>query len=173
MFADFHGNAQIVHRLREMLGRERFPHAVVLAGARGAGKYTLALMLARAMNCLGPGPQGLKPSSLNAANGTAEAVPLPKPLSSESPIQHPSETQGPSTSQELAGSRAVPAPLGMTESRRFSRGRFWTTDGLPDFCGECANCVRIGLASDLDAWFAEAVEAREEAPEPMGLNRST
>jgi len=32
---------------------------------------------------------------------------------------------------------------------------------LPDFCGTCANCLRIGLSADLDARFAEAVEARE------------
>jgi len=51
-FADFYGNAEIVHRLREMLARKRFPHAVILAGVQGSGKYTLALMLARAMNCL-------------------------------------------------------------------------------------------------------------------------
>jgi DNA polymerase III subunit delta' len=90
-FSDFHGNAETVHRLRDMLARERFPHAVILSGARGAGKYTLALMLAQALNCL-----------------------------------EPSET-----------------------------------DGLPDFCGHCANCRRIALAADLDARFAEAVEARE------------
>jgi DNA polymerase-3 subunit delta' len=90
-FADFHGNAGTVHRLRDMLGRERFPHAVILSGARGSGKYTLALMLAQALNCLEP-----------------------------------------------------------TES-----------DGLPDFCGRCANCTRIAQAADLDARFAEAVEARE------------
>jgi DNA polymerase-3 subunit delta' len=53
-FSEFHGNTDIVHRLRTMLGRDRFPHAVILAGARGAGKYTLALLLARAMNCLQP-----------------------------------------------------------------------------------------------------------------------
>lgn len=53
-FSDFHGNAETVRRLREMLARDRFPHAVVLAGARGSGKYTLALMLAQAMNCLAP-----------------------------------------------------------------------------------------------------------------------
>src|SRR5208282_1515413 len=35
-----------------MLARKRFPHAVILSGAHGSGKYTLALMLARAMNCL-------------------------------------------------------------------------------------------------------------------------
>jgi DNA polymerase-3 subunit delta' len=51
-FSDFHGNPDVVHRLREMLARNRFAHAVILAGAKGSGKYTLALMLARAMNCL-------------------------------------------------------------------------------------------------------------------------
>lgn len=94
-FSDFYGNSETVHRLRDMLARERFPHAVVLAGGRGAGKYTLALMLAQALNCLAP-------------------------------------TQ---------------------------------TDGLPDFCGKCANCTRIGQAADLDARFAEAVEARENLRE--------
>jgi len=51
-FSDFIGNAEIVRRLREMLARDHFPPAVILAGAQGAGKYTLALMLARSMNCL-------------------------------------------------------------------------------------------------------------------------
>jgi DNA polymerase III subunit delta' len=51
-FSDFAGNPETIHRLREMLARERFPHAVILSGAQGSGKYTLALMLARAMNCL-------------------------------------------------------------------------------------------------------------------------
>jgi DNA polymerase III subunit delta' len=94
-FKDFRGNGEVVQRLRDMLARNRFPHAVVLAGPRGSGKYTLALMLARALNCL------------------------------ESP----------------------------------------TTDGLPDFCGKCVNCARIGQAGDLDARFAEAVEARENLRE--------
>ncbi len=90
-FSDFHGNEAVVHRLREMLGRGRLPQAVILNGTAGSGKYTLALMLARAMNCLQP------PS----------------------------------------------------------------TDALPDFCGRCSNCVRIGQSLDLDVRFAEAVEARE------------
>jgi DNA polymerase-3 subunit delta' len=51
-FSDFLGNPETVHRLREMLARKRFPHAVILSGAHGSGKYTLALMLARALNCL-------------------------------------------------------------------------------------------------------------------------
>lgn len=90
-FSDFHGNAETVHRLRDMLARKRFPHAVILSGARGSGKYTLALLLAQALNCLNP----------------------------------------------------------------------TKTDGLPDFCGECANCRRIAQSADLDARFAEAVEACE------------
>ncbi|MGA7503928.1 MAG: DNA polymerase III subunit delta' [Candidatus Sulfotelmatobacter sp.] len=53
-FSNFHGNAETVHRLREMLAHKRFPHAVILAGARGSGKYTLALMLAQALNCQAP-----------------------------------------------------------------------------------------------------------------------
>ena len=95
MFSDFQGNAEIVHRLRDMLARDHFPHAVVLAGGQGSGKYTLALMLAQTLNCLTP-PQ---------------------------------------------------------------------SDGLPDFCGTCANCTRIGQARDLDARFAEAVDARENLRE--------
>ena len=94
-FSDFHGNAEIVHRLRDMLARGHFPHAVVLAGGAGSGKYTLARMLAQTLNCLTP----------------------PK------------------------------------------------SDGLPDFCGTCANCTRIAQAADLDARFAEAVEARENLRE--------
>ena len=53
-FSDFHGNAEVVHRLREMIAKDRLPHAVVLAGGQGAGKYTLALMLAQTLNCLSP-----------------------------------------------------------------------------------------------------------------------
>ena len=94
-FPDFHGNAEIVNRLREMLARQHFPHAVILSGGQGAGKYTLAIMLAQALNCL--------------------------------------------------------API--------------IRDGLPDFCGKCANCTRIAQACDLDARFAEAVEARENLRE--------
>ena len=51
-FSDFHGNSDVVQRLREMLARGRFPQAVILSGPAGCGKYTLALMLAKAMNCL-------------------------------------------------------------------------------------------------------------------------
>ncbi len=36
------------------------------------------------------------------------------------------------------------------------------TDGLPDYCGHCENCTRIGEAADLDARVSEAAAAREE-----------
>ena len=90
-FSDFHGNADVVRTLREMLAREHFPHAVIISGPQGSGKFTLAQMVAKAMNC------------------------LERPLS----------------------------------------------DNLPDFCGRCANCVRIAEADALEERFAEAVEARD------------
>ena len=51
-FKDFQGNHETVTRLREMLQRDRFPHAVILSGPQGSGKYTLVQMLVKAMNCL-------------------------------------------------------------------------------------------------------------------------
>ena len=118
-FTEFHGNADIVHRLREMLARDRFPHAMILAGPQGAGKYTLALLLARAMNCQGIGRSG------NPQAGTGQSI------------------------------HGKPGQVGRSEMA------FVAADGLPDFCGKCDNCRRIGEAEDLDARFAEAVEARE------------
>jgi DNA polymerase III subunit delta' len=94
-FRDFLGNADMVRRLRECIRVRRFPPSLILAGPRCAGKYTLALMLAQAVNCLGP-----------------------------------------------------------VES-----------DGLPDFCGVCRNCIRIGEAANLEERVAEAVAAREELRE--------
>jgi DNA polymerase-3 subunit delta' len=52
-FSDFYGNQTTVRQIREMLARSRFPNSIILAGPEGAGKYTLSLMLARAMNCTG------------------------------------------------------------------------------------------------------------------------
>jgi DNA polymerase-3 subunit delta' len=91
-FQDFLGNSATVTRLRESVRSGHFPQALILAGPKGAGKYTLALMLARAVNCLEP-----------------------------------------------------------TES-----------EGLPDFCGHCRNCLRIGDAANLEERVAEAVAARDD-----------
>jgi DNA polymerase III subunit delta' len=57
-FSDFHGNPEVVQCLRDMVARGHFPHAMILAGAAGSGKYTLALMLAKTMNCLDPRTTG-------------------------------------------------------------------------------------------------------------------
>ncbi len=57
-FGDFLGNAAAIAHLRESIRVGRFPHSMILAGPRGAGKYTLALMLAKAVNCLDPTEAG-------------------------------------------------------------------------------------------------------------------
>lgn len=62
-FSDFHGNASVVHTMREMLAHDRFPHAVILSGPQGAGKFTLAQMIAKAMNCLGPFGNNERPTT--------------------------------------------------------------------------------------------------------------
>jgi DNA polymerase-3 subunit delta' len=94
-FQDFLGNAATVTHLRESIRSGRFPHSMILAGPRGAGKYTLAIMLAQAVNCLNP-----------------------------------------------------------TES-----------DGLPDFCGRCSNCLRIAASANLETLVDEAVDARDDLRE--------
>jgi DNA polymerase III subunit delta' len=50
-FDQFLGNRNIVAALRRMLARERVPHAMLFAGPRGVGRYTLAVMFAQAANC--------------------------------------------------------------------------------------------------------------------------
>ena len=53
-FQQFLGNESTVDRLRESVQHQRIPQAIILSGPRGAGKYTLALMFARLINCLNP-----------------------------------------------------------------------------------------------------------------------
>ncbi len=50
-FAEFIGNTPAVNQLRAAIVSGRLPHSLILAGPQGAGKYTLALMLAQALNC--------------------------------------------------------------------------------------------------------------------------
>lgn len=50
-FTDFLGNPRIVAALRGMLASGRVPHAMLFAGPRGVGKFTLARMFAQAANC--------------------------------------------------------------------------------------------------------------------------
>jgi DNA polymerase III subunit delta' len=50
-FIDFIGNTTAVEHLRAAVAAGRLPHSIILAGPAGAGKYTLALMLAMAVEC--------------------------------------------------------------------------------------------------------------------------
>jgi DNA polymerase III subunit delta' len=50
-FNDFLGNSTAVEHLRTAIAAGRLPHSLILAGPNGAGKYTLALMLAMAVEC--------------------------------------------------------------------------------------------------------------------------
>lgn len=50
-FAAFHGNRSAVEGLRASVAAGRMPHSLILAGARGAGKYTLAILLTMALEC--------------------------------------------------------------------------------------------------------------------------
>ncbi len=50
-FHDFYGNTHAVEGLRTAIAAGRLPHSLILAGPQGAGKYTLALMLAMAVEC--------------------------------------------------------------------------------------------------------------------------
>lgn len=50
-FSDFLGNAAAVEHLRTAIAAGRLPHSIILSGTAGAGKYTLALMLAMTVEC--------------------------------------------------------------------------------------------------------------------------
>lgn len=50
-FNDFLGNALAVEHLRTAIAAGRLPHSLILSGPNGAGKYTLAVMLAMAVEC--------------------------------------------------------------------------------------------------------------------------
>ena len=57
-FDSFLGNVKAVQAVRDMLGRGRVPGSLLFTGPEGTGKKTLALMLAKALNCERRGPQG-------------------------------------------------------------------------------------------------------------------
>jgi DNA polymerase-3 subunit delta' len=57
-FSEFYGNSATIDTVRGMLARDHFPHAVIIAGPEGSGKYTLAQMIAKAMNCQNPSLTG-------------------------------------------------------------------------------------------------------------------
>src|ERR1700722_17847400 len=50
-FNDFLGNSIAIEHLRTAIAAGRLPHSIILSGPQGSGKYTLALMLAMAVEC--------------------------------------------------------------------------------------------------------------------------
>lgn len=50
-FEPFIGNPKAVSAVRDMLATDRVPHALLFTGPDGVGKKTLAIMLAKAVNC--------------------------------------------------------------------------------------------------------------------------
>jgi DNA polymerase-3 subunit delta' len=50
-FNEFLGNTHAVESLRTAIASGHLPHSLILSGPAGAGKYTLALMLAMAVEC--------------------------------------------------------------------------------------------------------------------------
>ena len=55
-FDSFIGNRKVVDRLVRKLHEGRFPHGLIFSGPEGLGKHTLALMIAKALNCLNAPP---------------------------------------------------------------------------------------------------------------------
>ena len=77
-FNQFAGNQTTVRHLREAIAAERMPPALILAGPRGAGKYTLAIMLAQTMACLQhPVTDGLPDFCGVCSNCTRIALSMP------------------------------------------------------------------------------------------------
>jgi replication-associated recombination protein RarA len=50
-FNEFLGNTHAVESLRTAIAAGRLPHAIILSGPAGAGKYTLALLLTMTIEC--------------------------------------------------------------------------------------------------------------------------
>lgn len=50
-FADIPGHEQVKQRLREMVDTGRIPHALLLEGPAGAGKFMLARALTQYIHC--------------------------------------------------------------------------------------------------------------------------
>lgn len=57
-FADIPGHEDVKQRLRDMADRDRVPHAILLEGPSGAGKFALARAFAQYLHCTDRTPDG-------------------------------------------------------------------------------------------------------------------
>ncbi|ODP37373.1 DNA polymerase III subunit gamma/tau [Sphingomonas turrisvirgatae] len=57
-FAQLIGQDAMVQTLGNAIRRDRLAHAFLLTGVRGVGKTSTARLIAKALNCIGPGGQG-------------------------------------------------------------------------------------------------------------------
>lgn len=69
-FHDFIGNHATVESLRAAIAAGRLPHSLILLGPRGAGKYTLSLLLTMALECENQ-PRDLAPDGPHAGQELA------------------------------------------------------------------------------------------------------
>ncbi len=57
-FSDIPGQEQVKRRLREMVDSDRIPHALLLEGPSGTGKFALARALVQYIHCIARTPEG-------------------------------------------------------------------------------------------------------------------
>jgi DNA polymerase-3 subunit delta' len=69
-FHQFAGNRAVVESLRAAITAGRLPHSLILLGPRGAGKYTLSLLLTMALECEQQ-PREIAPDGINAGRELA------------------------------------------------------------------------------------------------------
>ncbi len=76
-FSSFVGNGEVISRLKSMIEGARLPHALIIEGAEGSGRLTLAKLIARAAACTGDNPPCGRCSSCLAGQSPDVSVVLP------------------------------------------------------------------------------------------------
>lgn len=74
----FVGNGEVLARINSMLAADRLPHAVIIEGAEGSGRKTLANLIARGAACTGENPPCGKCSSCLASRSPDVTVVTPE-----------------------------------------------------------------------------------------------
>ncbi len=74
----FVGNGEVLARINSMLKSDRLPHAVIIEGAEGSGRRTLAKLIARAAACTGDNAPCGKCSSCLASQSPDVSIITPE-----------------------------------------------------------------------------------------------